>query len=224
VAELGGLYVIGTNRHESRRIDNQLRGRAGRQGDPGSSRFFTSLEDDLLVKYGSGDSRFHQDPESIQRLVEGQNLDIRQFLHKYESVAEGQRHAIEERRNAILTGAAPCSSELQRLVSLSTIDDLWAEHLAAVRELQEGTQWVSYGGREPLYEYLRAVHRLFENLQAGITVEIANRLADAEIGDFDASKRGGTWTYLTTDRPFGNWGERLMGGVVRKVRSRRLWG
>ena len=51
VAELGGLYVIGTNKHESRRIDNQLRGRAGRQGDPGCSRFFVSLEDDLMVKY-----------------------------------------------------------------------------------------------------------------------------------------------------------------------------
>ncbi len=53
VAELGGLHVIGTNRHESRRIDNQLRGRAGRQGDPGSSEFFVSFEDDLLVKYGA---------------------------------------------------------------------------------------------------------------------------------------------------------------------------
>ena len=57
VAELGGLYVIGTNRHESRRIDNQLRGRAGRQGDPGASRFFISLEDDLLVKYGIDNPR-----------------------------------------------------------------------------------------------------------------------------------------------------------------------
>ena len=165
VAELGGLYVIGTNRHESRRIDNQLRGRAGRQGDPGSSRFFISLEDDLLVKHGILSSRLHHDPESIQQLVEGQNLDIRQFLHKYESVIEGQRQAIQERRQAILMGATPCSSELERLVSLTTIDDLWSEYLAAVKELQEGTQWVSYGGREPLFEYLRVVHRLFPNLQ-----------------------------------------------------------
>src|SRR5208337_4661173 len=82
VAELGGLYVIGTNRHESRRIDNQLRGRAGRQGDPGSSRFFVSYEDDLLVKYGIDNPKLQHDPESIQRLVEGQNLDIRNFLHK----------------------------------------------------------------------------------------------------------------------------------------------
>ena len=103
VAELGGLYVIGTNRHESRRIDHQLRGRAGRQGDPGRSRFFISREDDLMVKYGIGDARAHHDAESIQRLVEGQNLEIRRFLAKYEAVIEGQRQRIQERRQRTLT-------------------------------------------------------------------------------------------------------------------------
>jgi len=80
VAELGGLHVIGTNRHESRRIDNQLRGRAGRQGDPGSSRFFVSHQDPLMVKYGADDPRAAHTPDSIQRTAEGQNLDIRLFL------------------------------------------------------------------------------------------------------------------------------------------------
>jgi preprotein translocase subunit SecA len=224
VAELGGLYVIGTNRHESRRIDNQLRGRAGRQGDPGSSRFYISLQDDLLVKYGIDDAGLHHDPESIQRLVEGQNLDIRQFLHKYESVIEGQRQAIQERRQAILMGAIPCSSELERLVSLTTLDDLWAEHLAAVGELREGTQWVSYGGREPLYEYLRTVHRLFENLQTRITEEISQRLEEAASRNRDPSQRGATWTYLSTDRPFGSLGDRIMAGLIRKAKARRFWG
>ena len=79
VAELGGLYVIGTQKHESRRIDNQLRGRAGRQGDPGSSRFFVSLEDDLMVKYGDLNPDLGKDPDTVQRLVEGQNLDARFF-------------------------------------------------------------------------------------------------------------------------------------------------
>ncbi|HJX83172.1 MAG TPA: hypothetical protein VJ723_02365, partial [Candidatus Angelobacter sp.] len=73
VAELGGLYVIGTNKHESRRIDNQLRGRAGRQGDPGESRFFISYEDDLLVRYAAEDPRLQHDANTIQRVVEGQN-------------------------------------------------------------------------------------------------------------------------------------------------------
>ena len=224
VAELGGLYVIGTNRHESRRIDNQLRGRAGRQGDPGSSRFYVSLQDDLLVKYGIDETGLHQDPESIQRLVEGQNLDIRQFLHKYESLIEGQRQAIQGRREAILRGSIPCSSELERLVSLTTIDDLWSEHLAAVAELREGTQWVSYGGREPLYEYLKTVHRLFENLQAKIAEEIPKRLTEAAAHNLDFSRRGATWTYITNEQPFGSLGERLAAGLIRKARTRRFWG
>src|SRR5207245_3084534 len=101
------------------------------------------------------DARYTHDPESIQRFVEGQNLDIRRFLHKYESVVEGQRQVIVRRRQAILTGAAPCASELERQVSLSTIDDLWSEHLAAITDLREGIQWVSWGGRDPLYEYLK---------------------------------------------------------------------
>jgi preprotein translocase subunit SecA len=224
VAELGGLYVIGTNRHESRRIDNQLRGRAGRQGDPGASRFFVSLEDDLLLKYAADNPRHAHDPESIQRIVEGQNLQLRRFLHKYESVVEGQRQAIQSRRQSILTGETPCSSELERLVSLTTIDDLWAEHLAAITELREGIQWVSWGGRDPLHEYLTRVHALFEELQAGIDGEISMRLEETETSRLDPSQRGATWTYLTTDQPFGTWSERIMRGVLRKVRSRAVWG
>jgi preprotein translocase subunit SecA len=107
VAELGGLLVIGTNRHESRRIDNQLRGRAGRQGDPGESRFLISLEDDLLMRYGIENPKFRHDVESIQRVVEGQNLEIRRFLNKYEAVIEGQRQRIQERRQAVLLSDAP---------------------------------------------------------------------------------------------------------------------
>lgn len=223
VAELGGLYVIGTNRHESRRIDNQLRGRAGRQGDPGSSQFFVSLEDDLLVKYG-GDPAARHDPESIQRLVEGQNLDIRRFLHKYEGVVEGQRQSMQQRRQAILSGATECASELERLVSLTTIDDLWAEHLAAITELREGVQWISWGGRDPLHEYLKSVHQLFEEMTARLPAEVARRLEEAEAGGIDPTQRGATWTYLTTDQPFGSWSERIIRGMVRKIRSRTVWG
>ena len=99
VAALGGLHVIGTNRHESRRIDHQLRGRAGRQGDPGSSQFFVSREDPLLVKYADEpETQCRRD--QLQRIAEGQNLDCRLFLRKYESVIEGQRQQIAERRQA----------------------------------------------------------------------------------------------------------------------------
>jgi len=126
VAALGGLYVIGTNRHESRRIDNQLRGRAGRQGDPGCSRFFVSLEDPLMVKHGDLDSRYRDDPASIQRLVEGQHLDNRVFLHAYEVPIEGQRHRIQTYRQNVLDGETPCASDLERLITLRTIGDLWS--------------------------------------------------------------------------------------------------
>ena len=119
VAGLGGLYVIGTNRHESRRIDNQLRGRAGRQGDPGSSIFFISLEDDLLERYGlqelippqhripRQDNPF-DDPvigreiARAQRIIEGQNFEIRKTLWNYSSVVEEQRKIIHQKRHEVL--------------------------------------------------------------------------------------------------------------------------
>jgi preprotein translocase subunit SecA len=224
VAELGGLHVIGTNRHESRRIDNQLRGRAGRQGDPGSSRFFVSLQDDLFAKYSGDMDRIERDPESMQRTVEGQNLEIRQFLRKYEGVVEGQRQAIQRRRQDILTGTAACASQLERLVSLATIDDLWSEHLAGITDLREGIQWVSWGGRDPLHEYLTGVDSMFQQLEMRIDEEIPKRLAEAEAGGIDPTERGATWTYLTTDQPFGTATERIMRGIVRKVRAGRVWG
>ena len=219
VAELGGLHVIGADRHESRRIDHQLRGRAGRQGDPGSSQFLVSLEDELLEKYGNDMLHTHSDIDHIQRVAEGENLEIRRFLHKYESVIEGQRQRIQRRRQAILTGARHCDSELERLVSLATIDELWSEYLAAITDLREGIQWLSWGGRDPLYEYLASVHGLFQRLEADIDEEIPRRLAEAEETRIDPTERGATWTYLTTDRPFGTGTERLMRGLMRKYRG-----
>src|ERR1039457_5611430 len=97
-AEVRGLHVLGLQRPESRRIDHQLRGHAGRQGDPGSSQFSVSLQDDLLVKYGVDQLDSPDAPASTQRLIEDQNLQIRQFLRKYEGVVEGQRQAVQQRR------------------------------------------------------------------------------------------------------------------------------
>lgn len=120
VKELGGLCVIGTERHESRRIDNQLRGRAGRQGDPGYTQFFVSFEDDLMVRFGT--DRFKdllkaaglgttitlrsktmtKNVESAQKKVEGNNFDIRKSLLQYDDVMGRQREIMYERRNEIL--------------------------------------------------------------------------------------------------------------------------
>lgn len=120
VRECGGLYIIGTERHESRRIDNQLRGRAGRQGDPGASRFFLSLEDDLMRLFGgerlqSLMTRFNVEEdqaietkmltntiESAQRKVEGRNFGIRKNVLKFDDVMNSQRGIIYEQRNRVL--------------------------------------------------------------------------------------------------------------------------
>ncbi|MGM9877311.1 MAG: preprotein translocase subunit SecA [Bacilli bacterium] len=120
VRELGGLFVIGTERHDSRRIDNQLRGRAGRQGDPGTTRFFVSMEDDLMIKFGSEKMKsvmqtlgmaedeaisnkiISKNLESAQKKVEGFNFDRRKGLLDYDNVISKQREIIYERRNEIL--------------------------------------------------------------------------------------------------------------------------
>jgi preprotein translocase subunit SecA len=155
---LGGLYVIGTNKHESRHIDNQLRGRAGRQGDPGCSRFFISLEDDLMVRYGDLDARYRSDPDTLQRLVEGRQLDARLFLHGYEVPFEGQRNKIHMMRQGILESDRP---DDEKHITLRTIDDLWADHLARVSEYRSGVQWAAWSGRDPHREYLLEIDRWF---------------------------------------------------------------
>lgn len=121
VREAGGLYIIGTERHESRRIDNQLRGRAGRQGDPGASKFFLSMEDDLLRLFASEQmvarvSRFYEDDmaveakfltnmiESAQKQIEGRNFASRKSVLQYDDVMNRQRELIYNQRNMVLDG------------------------------------------------------------------------------------------------------------------------
>jgi preprotein translocase subunit SecA len=220
VAELGGLYVIGMNRHESRRIDNQLRGRAGRQGDPGLSRFFISMQDDLIVRF-TGDDPTFPGAETIQRRTEGQNLETRLFLDKYESVIEGQRQRIQQRRETILHSQEP---EFDRLVSLRAIDDLWSCYLETIAELRSGIHWHSYAGHDPLYSFLTKVDELYRELEEGIDPEIAERLEEARGKGIDPSQRGATWTYLTTDNPFGDYTQRIVRGITRKIGKRQLWG
>lgn len=120
VADIGGLHVLGTERHESRRIDNQLRGRAGRQGDPGSSQFFVSLDDDLMRIFGSDriasvmntlrlpddvpieNAMISRSLESAQKKVEGHNFDIRKHLVEYDDVMNSHREILYARRRRVL--------------------------------------------------------------------------------------------------------------------------
>ncbi|HEY3327375.1 MAG TPA: preprotein translocase subunit SecA [Novimethylophilus sp.] len=145
VVAAGGLHIVGTERHESRRVDNQLRGRSGRQGDPGSSRFYLSLEDSLLRIFASdrvaaimdrlnmpeGEAIEHpwvtRAIENAQRKVEGRNFDIRKQLLEYDDVANDQRKVIYQQRNELLeaTDVAETIAAMRRDV----IADFFAQHI-----------------------------------------------------------------------------------------------
>ena len=152
IKALGGLCVVGTERHESRRIDNQLRGRSGRQGDPGYTQFFVSMKDDLMVRFGSdrigtmmqnmglGDQAiksktFTRSIETAQKRVEGNNFDIRKQLLQYDDVMNNQREIIYKKRNEILD-----DESIHEMV-LSTfrhhIEDLVNSHLVPDGILRE---------------------------------------------------------------------------------------
>jgi len=145
VKELGGLCVIGTERHESRRIDNQLRGRSGRQGDPGFSQFCVSFEDDLMVRFGAdraknllaragftGDAAIRNGAlarsiETAQKRVEGNNYDVRKTLLEYDNVINEQREIIYERRNEILDSESVHDTVLESIRNY--IDDVVFGHV-----------------------------------------------------------------------------------------------
>ena len=153
VKELGGLCVIGTERHESRRIDNQLRGRSGRQGDPGYSQFFVSFEDDLMVRFGT--DRFKEllqsaglgttvtlrsktmtkNVESAQKKVEGNNYDIRKSLLQYDDVMGKQREIMYARRNEILDKESIHDSII-RLIK-EHVDEVVTNHTIYQKDLTE---------------------------------------------------------------------------------------
>ena len=154
VAELGGLKIIGTERHESRRIDNQLRGRAGRQGDPGDTRFFISLEDDLMRLFGSDkmmkvfNALSHEDGmaiehkmlsnavEKAQKKIESNNFAIRKNLLEYDQVNNEQRELIYEERRRVLKGES-MHDEIVRMIG----DVVKAEINDVIDEGQAPAEW-----------------------------------------------------------------------------------
>ena len=284
VIAAGGLHIIGTERHESRRIDNQLRGRSGRQGDPGSSRFYLSLEDSLLRIFAGdrvnaimqrlgmpeGEPIEHglvtRSIESAQRKVEAHNFDIRKQLLEYDNVANDQRREIYNLRNNILEsqdvsgqvrelregviadifracvpeesveeqwdisglekayaaelqldlpvsrwleedssaddnallkraieeadaayrrrmGNAPADAvhQFERLVLLSTLDNHWREHLAALDHLRQGIHLRGYAQKNPKQEYKREAFALFGILVEAVKLEVTRTLMTVEL-------------------------------------------
>jgi len=274
VREAGGLHVIGTERHEARRIDDQLRGRAGRQGDPGSSQFFISTEDDLARIFGGDrlkrimetlgvgeddviENRFVSNAiGQAQSRIEGHNFDIRKYVLEYDDVMNKHREAIYRLRKDVLSLdnnkekiigylngqidnlvafhaqgqeyewnieeisesikalsglelhselieiskskdpfklvefikekisalyeakekelGTESMKQLEKLVLLRTVDELWMGHIDAMEYLRDSVRLRAYGQRDPLVEYKTEGHKMFQQLTGAIEAEVAN--------------------------------------------------
>ncbi|MFC2167271.1 accessory Sec system translocase SecA2, partial [Acidobacteriota bacterium] len=266
---LGGLYVIGTNRYESLRIDIQLRGRAGRQGDPGSSRFFVSLEDNLMVKFGLknlfpkkfqnlsqegplSNPMVNREVARSQRVIEGQNFDVRKTLWKYSSLVEDERILTQHKRQDVLKDDVPFCflkenagkhytkmrallgqeelDKLEKQITLLQIDRFWADHLAMITDVRESIHLVNVGGESPINEFHRILTDAFrereQNINHGIfkSFESVKITKDGVDLDSDALKGpSSTWTYLVSDDQFGAWMELLKGGNIGFAAGAAAW-
>jgi len=225
VIELGGLRVIGTERHEARRIDNQLRGRSGRQGDPGCSQFFVSLEDDLLRIFGSDRIKslmnvlkipedqpieanlVSEAIESAQSKIEGMNFDLRKHILEYDDVMNKHREVIYKKRREILEKAQSSNlkthilemvkkagfseedyqkkekevgeenmRQIEKIISLRTLDMLWMEHLENMEYLRDSVRLRAYGQQDPLVEYKNEGHKMFQRLLSTMEASIAQTI------------------------------------------------
>ena len=249
VIGLGGLYVIGTNRHESVRVDQQLRGRAGRQGDPGESRFFVSLEDDLLVRYGIRNlvpaalladtsttpienPLVRREIARAQRIIEGQNFEIRRTISKYTAIVDEQYRRMMEWRQAVLhdrelsdiwprhpdrrqplvdaVGEAAVR-RAEKVILLFEIDRAWRDHLTLCADLREGIHLVRLGGQDPLTSFSTQVIKGFSDIDDRIDEAVETALTKVRVRDntidlaaLGIKAPGSTWTYLVNDDPFRN--------------------
>jgi preprotein translocase subunit SecA len=247
VLALGGLYVIGTNRHESLRIDRQLRGRSGRQGDPGSSRFFVSLEDDLLVRFGLeeliprvslparqagavDDPLLRREIARAQRIVDGQNIDMRKTLKRYSDVLEAQRQFIQDWRREVLEGpdfevlSEACTQryeelretmgeevliDVERRITLLVIDRCWCDFLSEMSRVRDGIHLVAIGGKTPYEVFHKHAREAFNSTLDFIDEQVVSVFESVTVTEKGVDWEGegllgpsSTWTYLVTDMPF----------------------
>ena len=185
VRELGGLAVIGTERHESRRIDNQLRGRSGRQGDPGYSRFYLSLEDELMVRFGADrlqkimgkdddtplESRMvSRSVESAQKRVEGNNYDSRKQVLQYDDVLRKQREIMYAERNEVL------ENEVVTDIIQDMIGDAVDKTMAYIIENME-----AHSEKEETEEIIKSLNEKFLGLKPITDSEYSDVMSDDEI-------------------------------------------
>jgi preprotein translocase subunit SecA len=194
IAGLGGLYVIGTGRHAGSRLDQQLRGRAGRQGDPGGSVFFASMEDELVLQYAPDEARAQvpgpraqRTLDHAQRVAEGINLEIHRSTWQYNKLIEDQRRIVLQERERVLRTedalsalARQCPERLAELspgirqavlanaarqIVLFHLDQAWADHLAFLADLREGIHLRALArGTAPLNEFNKEAILAFHTL------------------------------------------------------------
>ena len=193
VRELGGLAVIGTERHESRRIDNQLRGRSGRQGDPGYSRFYLSLEDELMVRFGADrlqrimgatedapiESRMvSRSVESAQKRVEGNNYDARKQVLQYDDVLRKQREIMYAERNEVL------ENEVVTDIVYDMIDE------AVEKTIQYASQTMGevHSEREETEEIIKSINEKFLGQNPITELEYGDVMSDEEIKELTIAK------------------------------------
>ena len=247
VKKLGGLHVIGTERHEARRIDDQLRGRAGRQGDPGSSQFFVALEDELINIFGGERIKNMMDAlkvpedqpiesklvsraiEEAQRKVEALNLDLRKHLLEYDDVLNKQRETIYKKRREFLMvknwkkeiegwlkdkkEKEPLEKKAKELgenfglvakyITLKILDTLWVEHLENMEHLRDSVRLRAFGQRDPLVEYKREGHKLFQGFLKTFERTVFHFLLQSSIKTKEATKTPKETTYVPSGRKIG---------------------
>ncbi|MEV2265564.1 accessory Sec system translocase SecA2 [Nonomuraea africana] len=246
VAELGGLYVIGSGRHVSSRLDDQLRGRAGRQGDPGGSVFFASMRDDLITQYVPDERPPAADPDGVvrhrrgaylighaQRVAEGVNLEIHRNTWRYTRLLEHQRELILEWRDKVLhTDAAAealAKADPERWASLD--DDSRDERARQIVLHAIDTCWTEHLAflsdlREGIH--LRALGRMspVDEFQREAVAEYKTLLAEVERRSLESFEEPGrdlkrpsaTWTYMVQENPFGTEWDRILKRVTSAVR------
>lgn len=204
VKELGGLCVIGTERHESRRIDNQLRGRAGRQGDPGMSQFFVSFEDDLMCRFGTDriktmlqslgvdddmairSKTLTKSIETAQKRVEGNNYDIRKSLLDYDNVLNEQREIIYNKRNEIIDNESISQTVIDTFKE--TINVLCENHIAPEGHLTEND-------KSEIVEYVNTNFLKKQNLKVEDIIDLKDKdvpeyISSLVIKDYEEKVKG----------------------------------
>ncbi len=204
VKELGGLCVIGTERHESRRIDNQLRGRAGRQGDPGMSQFFVSFEDDLMRRFGTDrikmmlqslgidddmairSKTLTRSIETAQKRVEGNNYDIRKSLLDYDNVLNEQREIIYNKRNEIIDNESISQTVIDTFKE--TINVLCENHIAPEGHLTEND-------KSEIVEYVNTNFLKKQNLKVEDIIDLKDKdvpeyISSLVIKDYEEKVKG----------------------------------